>query len=65
MVVGLAAGVVQLEPLAADVEVEPVAVRLVGVAVLGRPERLRRAELPLVDDAVVPGGLDVALEAVP
>ena len=50
VVVGLAAGVVQLEALAADVEVEPVAVRLVGVAVLGRPERLLRAELPLVDD---------------
>ena len=49
--------------LAADVEVEPGPVGLVGIPVLGRPERLGGAELALVDDPVVPGGLDVPLEA--
>jgi hypothetical protein len=40
VVVGLAARVVQLERLAPDVEVEAGPVRLVGVAVVRRPERL-------------------------
>jgi AcrR family transcriptional regulator len=63
VVVGLAARVVQLEALAADLEVEAGAVGLVGVAVARGPVRSGEPELPLVDDAVVSGGLDVALEA--
>ena len=64
MVVGLATIVVQLEVPPADVEVEAVAVRLVGIPVVERPARLGERELALVDQAVVPGGRAVAVEAV-
>ena len=62
-VVGLAAVVVQLERLAADLDVERVAVGLVGIAVLDRPAQPRRLELPLVDHRVVARGQPVAVEA--
>ncbi len=63
VVVGLAAGVVELAGDPADLEVEMVAVGAVRVAVLGRPlERVDR-ELPPVDDRVVAGGQHVAVEA--
>ena len=47
----------------ADVEVEMVAVGAVGIAVLGGPLEGLDVELPPVDDAVVAGGPDVAVEA--
>jgi len=46
----------QLELLAADLDVETVGVRLVGVAIANRPREVGQPELPLVDHAVVPGG---------
>ena len=48
---------------AADRELQRVVVGPVGVAVLGRPVQVGEAELPAVDDGVVAGGEDVAVEA--
>ena len=62
-VVGLALVVVELPRLAADGQRVVVAVDLVGLAVLRGPVRPAELELPLVDDAVVPSGEHVALEA--
>ena len=62
VVVGFAAGVVQLGGDASEVEIESVGVGDIGPAVLDRPLQPRRAELPLVDHGVVAGGLHVSVE---
>ena len=64
VVVGLAAGVVQLEALTTDVEIAARPVGLVGVAVLGRPLEVDQPELAPVDDRVVARGGAVAVEPV-
>ena len=63
VVVGLALLVAQREPDATDRDVQRVVVGPVGVAVLGGPVQVGEAELPTVDDGVVAGGEDVAVEA--
>ena len=64
VIVGLAARVMHLEGLAADVDAKHVAVQDVGIAERGGPRhRLREPELPLVDDRVVAGREHVAVEA--
>ena len=63
VVVGLALLVAQREAAAAHRELERVVVGPVRVAVLGRPVQVGEAELPPVDDGVVAGGEDVAVEA--
>ena len=63
MIVGLATAVPQGEAHPAHLEVERVAVGRVGVAVVGRPDEARDAELARVDDPVVARRQAVAVEA--
>ena len=63
VVVGFAAGVVQLDGDVAQVRGEIVDVGVVGLAVVGRPAQAGSRELPPVDGRVVAGGEAVALEA--
>jgi len=62
-VIGLAQRVVQLQPSTGEVELKRGGVGEVGVAVVARPPQLLQAELPSVDDLVVPRGRPVAVEA--
>src|SRR2546425_2188277 len=52
----------QLEALAADLEHDLVAIGLVRISILGGPADAGEAELPDVDQGVVAGGEDVAIE---
>ncbi len=62
VVVGLAAGVVALDRLATDGQVDAVAEGVVRVTELAGERRSRQLELALVDDPVVTGRLAVAVE---